>query len=145
MMIKNYFKMTILSNTKNEAFVRTTIAAFCSELNPTIEEINDIKTAVSEAFTNCIVHAYNNEPKEVVIETVIFENCVEIKIIDTGIGVADVQKAMEPFYTTKPEQERSGMGFTLMQAFMDDVQVISEVGKGTTVIMTKKLPDNAVA
>lgn len=145
MMIKNYFKMTILSNTKNEAFVRTTIAAFCSELNPTIEEINDIKTAVSEAFTNCIVHAYNNEQKEVVIETVIFENCVEIKIIDTGIGVADVQKAMEPFYTTKPEQERSGMGFTLMQAFMDDVQVISEVGKGTTVIMTKKLPDNAVA
>lgn len=145
MMIKNYFKMTILSNTKNEAFVRTTIAAFCSELNPTIEEINDIKTAVSEAFTNCIVHAYNNEQKEVVIETLIFENCVEIKIIDTGIGVADVQKAMEPFYTTKPEQERSGMGFTLMQAFMDDVQVISEVGKGTTVIMTKKLPDNAVA
>lgn len=145
MMIKNYFKMTILSNTKNEAFVRTTIAAFCSELNPTIEEINDIKTAVSEAFTNCIVHAYNNEQKEVVIETVIFENSVEIKIIDTGIGVADVQKAMEPFYTTKPEQERSGMGFTLMQAFMDDVQVISEVGKGTTVIMTKKLPDNAVA
>ena len=145
MMIKNYFKMTILSNTKNEAFVRTTIAAFCSELNPTIEEINDIKTAVSEAFTNCIVHAYNNEQKEVVIETVIFENCVEIKIMDTGIGVADVQKAMEPFYTTKPEQERSGMGFTLMQAFMDDVQVISEVGKGTTVIMTKKLPDNAVA
>lgn len=145
MMIKNYFKMTILSNTKNEAFVRTTIAAFCSELNSTIEEINDIKTAVSEAFTNCIVHAYNNEQKEVVIETVIFENCVEIKIMDTGIGVADVQKAMEPFYTTKPEQERSGMGFTLMQAFMDDVQVISEVGKGTTVIMTKKLPDNAVA
>lgn len=145
MMIKNYFKMTILSNTKNEAFVRTTIAAFCSELNPTIEEINDVKTAVSEAFTNCIVHAYNNEQKEVVIETAIYENSVEIKIIDSGIGVADVQKAMEPFYTTKPEQERSGMGFTLMQAFMDDVQVISEVGKGTTVIMTKKLPDNAVA
>lgn len=145
MMIKNYFKMTILSNTKNEAFVRTTVAAFCSELNPTIEEINDVKTAVSEAFTNCIVHAYNNESKEVVIETIIYENSVEIKIIDSGIGVADVQKAMEPFYTTKPEQERSGMGFTLMQAFMDDVKVISEVGKGTTVIMTKKMPKNAVA
>lgn len=145
MKVKNYFKMSILSSTQNEAFVRSTVAAFCSNLNPSVEQINDIKTSVSEAFTNCIVHAYNNEPGEVVIETTIFENGVEIKIEDSGCGVADIEKAMEPFYTTKPEQERSGMGFTLMQAFMNDIQVISEVGRGTTVIMTKLLPDNAVA
>ena len=145
MKINNYFKMTILSNTKNESFVRSSIAAFCSELNATLEQLNDIKTSVSEAFTNCIVHAYNNEEKEVNIDVTIFENKVEIKISDSGCGVAGIQKAMEPFYTTKPEQERSGMGFTLMQAFMDEVEVMSEVGKGTTVIMTKKMPENAVA
>lgn len=145
MKINNYFKMSILSSTENEAFVRSTVGAFCSNLNPSVEEINDIKTSVSEAFTNCIVHAYNNEAKEVNIEVSLFENGLEIKIQDTGCGVGDIAKAMEPFYTTKPEQERSGMGFTLMQAFMNDVQVISEVGRGTTVIMTKTLSSNAVA
>lgn len=145
MKLNNYYRMTVLSDTKNEAFVRSTVAAFCSELNPTVEEINDIKTAVSEAFTNCIVHAYNNEPNEVTVEASVYENKYEIKISDTGCGVNDVKRAMEPFYTTKPEQERSGMGFTLMQAFMDEVVVLSEVGKGTTVIMVKSLSDNAVA
>lgn len=145
MKVTNYFKMSVLSSTENEAFVRSTVGAFCSNLNPSIEEINDIKTSVSEAFTNCIVHAYNNEPKEVVIETMLFENGVEIRIQDSGCGVGDISKAMEPFYTTKPEQERSGMGFTLMQAFMNEVQVISEVGRGTTVIMKKLLSENAVA
>lgn len=145
MKLNNYYRMTILSDTKNEAFVRSTVAAFCSELNPTVEQINDIKTAVSEAFTNCIVHAYNNEVGEVTIEASVYENKYEIKISDSGCGVIDVAKAMEPFYTTKPEQERSGMGFTLMQAFMDEVTVLSEVGKGTTVIMVKSLTDNAVA
>lgn len=145
MKVTNYFKLSVLSSTENEAFVRSTVGAFCSNLNPSIEEINDIKTSVSEAFTNCIVHAYNNEPKEVVIETMLFENGVEIRIQDCGCGVGDISKAMEPFYTTKPEQERSGMGFTLMQAFMNEVQVISEVGRGTTVIMKKLLSENAVA
>lgn len=145
MKLNNYYRMTILSDTKNESFVRSTIAAFCSELNPTMEQINDIKTAVSEAFTNCIVHAYNNEVGEVIIEASVYENKYEIKISDSGCGLNDIAKAMEPFYTSKPEQERSGMGFTLMQAFMDEVTVLSEVGKGTTVIMVKNLTDNAVA
>lgn len=145
MKVSNYFKMSILSSTENESFVRSTIGAFCSSLNPSVEEINDIKTSVSEAFTNCIVHAYNNEPKEVNIDVTLFDEGVRITIQDMGCGIGDIEKAMEPFYTTKPEQERSGMGFTLMQAFMNNVEVLSESHGGTTVIMTKLLSKNVVA
>lgn len=143
MKVKNYFKMTIMSNSINDAFVRTTVGAFCTLLNPTLEQINDIKTSVSEAFTNCVVHAYNNLEGDVDIETTIFEHSAKIIITDYGCGLADVQKAMQPFYTTKPDEERSGMGFTLMQAFMDEVEVTSEIGKGTTVTMVKNVPQNA--
>lgn len=139
MELNNYFKLIFSGKLENECFARSTVAAFCTVLNPTIEEINDIKTAVSEAVTNCIVHAYQGNTGEIIIEVSIFGNNVEIKIIDTGCGFANVKQAMQPFYTSKPDEERSGMGFTLMQAFMDNVEVISTIGIGTTVIMRKSI------
>ncbi|NCA67607.1 MAG: anti-sigma F factor [Clostridia bacterium] len=139
MELNNYFRLSFRGITENESFVRSTVAAFCTQLNPTIEEVNDIKTAVSEAVTNCIVHGYSGKIGEIVIDVSLFDDNVEIKISDTGCGFVDIQKAMQPFYTTKPEQERSGMGFTLMQAFMDSVEVISTVNIGTTVIMRKNI------
>ncbi len=139
MELNNYFKLILSGKLENESFARSTVAAFCTLLNPTIEEINDIKTAVSEAVTNCIVHAYSGKTGEIIIEVFIYGNNVEIKISDTGCGFADIARAMQPFYTTKPDEERSGMGFTLMQAFMDDLNVISTVDIGTTVIMRKTI------
>lgn len=139
MELNNYFKLILSGKLENESFARSTVAAFCTVLNPTIEEINDIKTAVSEAVTNCIVHAYQGKTGEIIIEVSIYGNTVEIKVSDTGCGFADIAKAMQPFYTTKPEEERSGMGFTLMQAFMDNLEVISTVGIGTTVLMRKNI------
>lgn len=139
MELNNYFKLTFSGITQNESFARSTVAAFCTSLNPTIEEINDIKTAVSEAVTNCIVHGYAGKVGEIVIDVSLFEDCVEIKITDMGCGFNNIQQAMQPFFTTKPEEERSGMGFTLMQAFMDNVDVISTIGLGTTVVMRKNI------
>lgn len=142
MKVDNYFKMTILAHTKNESFVRNVVASFCTPFNPSIEEINDVKTAISEAFTNCIVHAYSECNGEVLIDVCLMERKAIIKIEDYGRGISDIPQAMQPFYTSKPNDERSGMGFTLMQAFMNDVQVFSEVGRGTTVTMTKEFPKN---
>lgn len=125
------------SVSKNESFARVVVAAFVARLNPTLEEIADIKTAVSEAVTNSIIHGYENGDGRIRIETYIVEDTVTVIVTDYGVGIADIEKAMEPMYTSKPELERSGMGFAFMEAFMDEVQVESVPGKGTTVWMKK--------
>ena len=127
------------SKSQNEAFARLVASAFASQLDPTIEEIADIKTAVSEAVTNCIIHGYENGPGKVQMIGRIKEDELTIVIHDDGVGIVDVEKAREPLYTTKPELERSGMGFAFMEAFMDELTVVSEVGKGTTVTMVKRI------
>ena len=136
----NEFRLKLLSKTGNESFARSCVSAFCLEANPTLEEVNDVKTAVSEAVTNCIVHAYNNaqEGKYIDLSVRLENGKVEIIIEDEGCGIDDVEKAIQPFYTTKPDQERSGMGFTLIKTFMDKVDIISQKDKGTKVIMQKE-------
>lgn len=136
----NKLSMKVLALSKNEAFARSAIAAFCVELNPTLEQVNDIKTAVSEAVTNCVVHAYTNSKYQenyIDMNVEINNGKIDIEIKDYGVGIKNIEEAKQPFFTTKHEQERSGMGFTIMSSFMSDVQVISEVGKGTTVKMSK--------
>lgn len=123
----------------NEAFARVCVSAFLMPLDPSVSELTDIKTAVSEAVTNAIIHGYNEKEGEVTIHCKISEDIVYIDIIDQGIGIDNIDKAKKPLYTTKPDMERSGMGFTVMEAFMDEVEVISELGKGTTVYMSKKI------
>ncbi len=125
------------SISKNESFARVVVSAFVSRLNPTLEEIADIKTAVSEAVTNSIIHGYENKSGRIRIETHIVDDTVTIIVKDFGVGIADIKKAMEPLYTSKPELERSGMGFAFMEAFMDELFVDSEMGQGTTVTMRK--------
>jgi len=134
---KNYMKVEFLSKSSNESFARVVVAAFASQLDPTIEEISDIKTAVSEAVTNAIIHGYEYGEGIVVVEAKLEGNKIEITVEDFGKGIENIQKAMEPFYTSKPNLERSGMGFTVMETFMDELVVESEVNKGTKVIMTK--------
>ncbi len=136
--MKNEIKIKLLSRSSNEAFARVAAAAFVAQLDPTIEEINDIKTAVSEAVTNCIVHAYKNEIGNIYITVTIIENVVKIKIRDRGCGIENVKQAMEPLFTTGGE-ERAGLGFAVMQSFMDSLRVTSKPGKGTSVIMAKKI------
>lgn len=133
----NEMKLEFISNPNNEALARIAVASFAATLDPTIEEISDIKTAVSEAVTNSIIHGYENEKGIVTIKSKIKENTIEIEIIDQGKGIENIEKAKEPLYTTKPELERSGMGFTIMESFMDEMNVKSEIGKGTTVFMKK--------
>jgi stage II sporulation protein AB (anti-sigma F factor) len=123
----------------NESFARTSVAAFCLMLNPSVEEINDIKTAVSEAVTNCIVHAYPKKIGDVIINLKIENNIVIIKICDNGIGIEDYEKARQPFYTTKPDEERSGMGFAVMESFMDSLDLSKNGDSGLCVTMTKKI------
>ena len=125
------------SVSKNESFARVVVAAFVTRLNPTLEEIADIKTAVSEAVTNSIIHGYENKDGRIRIETHIVEDTVTVIVKDYGVGIADIEKAMEPMYTSKPELERSGMGFAFMEAFMDELFVESVPGEGTTVTMRK--------
>lgn len=136
---KNEMKVSFDARSVNEGFARVAVAAFIAELNPTLDEVADVKTAVSEAVTNAIIHGYDNPNEQVQLTCKIEKNRVEIEVIDTGKGISDVEKAMEPFYTTKPELERSGMGFAFMEAFMDEVQVKSAVGEGTRVWMCKKI------
>lgn len=137
-MNKLYIKIS--ADIQNDSFVRSTVAAFCLPLNPTLEQIDDIKTAVSEAFTNCIIHGYENDKSRYVyLELSVDDENLSIIITDNGKGIENVGKAMEPFFTTKPEEERSGMGFTLIKSFMDDLSVESALGKGTTVTMSKKI------
>ena len=135
----NKFTLNIPSRSANESFARATVAAFATALDPTIEEISDIKTSVSEAVTNCIVHAYPNSIGNIYITCEILEdNIIKIKVRDRGCGIEDVTKAMEPLYTTGGE-ERAGLGFAVMQSFMDSIRVSSRIGRGTTVIMKKKI------
>lgn len=139
MKIKNEMNLKFLSLSENESFARMAVASFCANLNLTIEQINDIKTAVSEAVTNCIVHGYPQNIGEIEISCKIFEKYIEINVIDKGIGIDNLEEALKPFYTSKPEMERSGMGFTVMEGFMDDMQVTSSKDKGTRVRLIKKL------
>jgi stage II sporulation protein AB (anti-sigma F factor) len=127
------------SNSQNESFARVVVAVFVSRLDPTIEEISDIKTAVSEAVTNAIIHGYENAKGKISLYCNIKNNQIFIHVKDKGIGIADIKKAMEPLYTTRPEWERSGMGFAFMEAFMDEIEVISELGKGTIIKMQKTI------
>ena len=139
MTLQNSFKMELLSKSNNESFVRVAVAAFAAQLDPTMEEINDITTAVSEAVTNCIVHGYKNTLGKIYITVELLEQrMLRIKIRDRGCGIANVQQAMEPLFTTGGE-ERSGLGFSVMQSFMDKVSVRSVPGRGTTVTLQKRL------
>ena len=138
----NIMKLEFLSKSTNEGFARVAVAAFVSQLDPTIEELSEIKTAVSEAVTNSIVHAYDNELGFIYISAQIKDDIVTIQIKDKGKGINDVDKAKEPLFTTKPDLERSGMGFTIMESFMDKLIVKSEVNKGTTVTMSKRIKKN---
>ena len=135
----NKFTMTLMARSSNEGFARTSIAGFAAQLDPTLEEISDIKTAVSEAVTNCIVHAYNEETGNIYITAELFQdNSIKIKIRDKGCGIPNIEKAMEPLYSTLGG-ERAGLGFAVMQSFMDKIKVTSKVGRGTTVVMVKKI------
>ena len=137
MEIKNKIRVDFLSISKNEAFARNVIACFALELNPSISQLTDIKTAVSEAVTNAIVHGYSKKEGYITLEAEIIGNSLHINVFDEGVGIKDVTLALQPFYTTKEAEERSGMGFTIMKSFMDEVNVVSELGKGTKVYMKK--------
>lgn len=127
------------SSSENEGFARMVVTAFITRLDPTLEELADVKTAVSEAVTNAIIHGYENREGKIELHCIISENVFSLKIVDYGVGIENVEKAMEPLFTTKPELERSGMGFAFMEAFMDDLEVISSPGNGTTIQMRKKI------
>ena len=138
-MSSNYMTIKFKSIPENEKLARRVIAAFVSDLNPTIDEICDVKTAVSEAVTNAIVHGYRNKEGTVTLSACYNKNTVEIVVVDNGVGIEDVKKAREPLYTTEPELERSGMGFTVMETFMDYLDVISAVNEGTKIVMRKNI------
>ena len=127
------------SRSRNEQFARVVTAVFAARLDPTVEELDDIKTAVSEAVTNAIIHGYENQDGIVHMKLTIRDRVLVIEVRDDGVGIADVKRAMEPLYTSKPSRERSGMGFSFMEAFMDKVEVESAPGAGTTVTMEKEL------
>jgi len=142
MKIKNQMKVQFLSLSSNERFARAAVAAFLTSLDPTALEIADIKTAVSEAVTNCIVHAYHDTIGVIYLHTKIYENRrVVITIRDKGCGIENIKKAMEPLYTTLPDEERSGLGFSVMQSFTDKVRVRSRLKKGTSVTLEKILSE----
>ena len=136
-MTENYLKLQFYSHPRNQAFARDAVAAFCLELNPTLSALSDVKTAVSEAVTNCTVHAYRGCSGLITVECEIEDNTLHIKISDEGKGIDDVNQAVQPFFTSAPTDERSGMGFTIMQTFMDEFKVSSEKDKGTVVCMSK--------
>lgn len=137
----NEMKLEIKSKSTNEAFARVAVAAFVSQLDPTIEELADIKTSVSEAVTNAIIHGYNNSEGIIHIKCSLNGNCAEIEIIDYGKGIENVEMAKQPLYTSNPDLERSGMGFTIMENFMDEMKVESIVGMGTKVYMKKVIKE----
>ena len=132
-------KIVFDSRPENEGLARVAVAAFCTQLNPTLEEVSDLKTAVSEAVTNCIIHAYEGKVQKIEVRCRMQGRVIWVDVIDKGIGIENISKAMEPMFTTKPEKDRSGMGFTFMEAFMDEVTVESQVGDGTTVHMKKTI------
>lgn len=132
-------ELMVKADPKNESFARAVVGAFVSRLNPTLEQLSDIQTAVSEAVTNCVVHAYRDGGGDIRIICEICGSKITISIADQGCGIPDLEKAREPFYTTCPEMERSGMGFTIMEAFMDSVEVTTHVNEGTTVVLKRDL------
>lgn len=134
----NMMKIEFMSKSQNESFARVAVAAFISQLDPTIEELTDVKTAVSEAVTNSIIHGYENKDGIVKVEASIEGYEATIIISDEGMGINNIEQAMQPLYTSRPDLERSGMGFTVMETFMDSLEVKSERGKGTKVIMKKR-------
>lgn len=140
MQIKNQMRLEFLSVPENEGFARVAVSAFAVQLDPTLDILADIKTAVSEAVTNAIVHGYGEGQGTVCISARVEESgLMEITVSDQGKGIADIEQAMQPFFTTQPDKERSGMGFSVMQTFMDKISVESTLGKGTTVRMEKRL------
>ena len=136
---KNEMQLIFDSRSCNEGFARVAVASFMTQLNPTLEEVADVKTAVSEAVTNAIIHGYEGRVEKVTIKCRICGQELEVQVIDYGKGIADVSRAMEPLYTTKAECDRAGMGFSFMEAFMDEISVESQVGKGTVVKMQKEI------
>lgn len=134
---KNHICLQFDARPVNEGFARMAVAAFMVDMNPTMEVLEDVKTAVSEAVTNAIIHGYTDETSQVTMECIQHGEELEVIVTDEGIGIEDLEKAMQPFYTSKPQMERSGMGFAFMEAFMDQVHVESEPGKGTRVCMRK--------
>lgn len=137
-MCDNKMKIEFLSKSENESFARVAVAAFISQLDPTIEEITDVKTAISEAVTNSIIHGYENKEGIVTIEAEICEDEVKLIVKDEGSGIDNIERAMQPLYTSRPDLERSGMGFTVMETFMDMLEVTSEKKYGTKVVMKKR-------
>ena len=138
----NELKIKLPALSVNESAARAIVAAFVAQLNPTVSEVADIKCVVSEAVTNCIVHAYPEKSGVIYISVQIYNNrSVRLEIRDRGIGIADVKQARQPLFTTSPETERSGMGFTVMESFTDKMRVRSKVGKGTSVLLIKQLED----
>ena len=142
-MNNNYMNLKIKAISCNVEFARSVVGAFCAQLNPTLDEISDIKTAVSEAVTNCIVHAYVYKDGIIEIEATIEDNRIHIEIKDTGVGISDIEQARRPFFTTKPDEERSGMGFTVMESFMDMLEVLPNEPTGTIVKMSKNFDVNS--
>ncbi|UOY93860.1 anti-sigma F factor [Ectobacillus sp. JY-23] len=138
--MKNEMHLQFSALSQNESFARVTVASFIAQLDPTMEELTEIKTVVSEAVTNAIIHGYESDPEGMVYISVVLEDgTVRLTIRDKGIGITDLEEARQPLFTTKPELERSGMGFTIMENFMDEVEVISGEGYGTTIHLTKYL------
>lgn len=138
--MRNEMQLQFTALSQNESFARVTVAAFVAQLDPNMDELTEIKTVVSEAVTNAIIHGYNNDPSGTVyISVKIEESFVELEIRDEGSGILDIEEARQPLFTTKPELERSGMGFTIMENFMDEIDVHSELGIGTTIRLRKHL------
>lgn len=136
----NRMNLKFSSRSENEAFARITVAAFVSQMDPTLEELTDLKTVISEAVTNCIIHGYENRPDGMVsISAEIEGDEVTITVSDEGNGIEDIELARQPLYTSKPDMERSGMGFTIMENFMDQFEVVSEPGAGTSIRMKKRI------
>ena len=142
----NTMKLEFDARSVNESFARATVAAFAAQLDPTLDEINDIKIAVSEAVTNALVHGYDSDKeavgRRITVEATLFPTHINIKVSDNGKGIRDIQMAMQPFNTTKPSDERAGMGFTVMQSFMDNLEVKSTLGIGTTITMRKSIANS---
>ena len=135
----NQMELKIKALSVNESFVRATVSGFCLQLNPTIDELTDVKTAVSKAVTNSIVHAYpQGEVGDILIKANLYKDTIQIEILDFGVGISNLEEAKKPFYTTKPNQERSGMGFTVMESFMDTVEVSNNENGGLRVLLIKK-------
>ena len=138
-MADNEMRLDFLSLSENESFARSCAAAFCTQLNPTIEELSDVRTAISEAVTNAIIHGYENRSGMVHLRCTLEGDLFTAPVRDDGVGIRDIEQARQPFFTTRPELERSGMGFTVMEAFMEEVVIESVPGQGTSVTMKKRI------